>query len=304
MLESISTIEKFLERKQKEMEQIFMGQLIEKCTSFKEGLFCDDIKMFFDIKPLDERPVADRIFESVELMWNKIHTPSKQPSNLLKIFAFFNKKFLEELPYYRDHFIHQYQVFLLGSYIIHELRKFSMPFGNVYAKSLNLNGSFLEDQERLSETAWLITSTFHDIASPLGELIPWLTKIINMYLGLDPKEEKIMPDIAFEKIFTYTRRKSYLRYVDELIDFTKRTHLIPSVDEMDFREWIQCGVGSKDHGVLAALILISSHPLGMEKLFYPSALAIALHKNLGPKVATAGKFNYSTFPLFLYTHKR
>ena len=86
--------------------------------------------------------------------------------------------------------------------------------------------------------------------------------------------------------------------MDELIDFTKRTQLIPPVEETVFREWIQCEVGSKDHGVLAALILISSHPPGMEKIFYPSALAIALHKNLGPKVATAGEFNYSTFPLF------
>lgn len=215
----------------------------------------------------------------------------------LESFKFFDEQMLTELPGYRGHFIHQYQVFLLGYYIIEMLKKLGSPFHNSYYQSLIPHSSATEEEkEEVANIAWLVTSTFHDIAYPLEEIKRWLPKMISNFLGEAGKE--IIPVVPIERIF-FQADQTYLKFVNELARFFNENNFIRGIKESDFRDWLQMEVANKDHGVLSSLILLTLRLLRKEEVILPAALAMALHKKLGLKVKThGGKINYAEYPLF------
>ncbi len=73
-------------------------------------------------------------------------------------------------PYYRDHFLHQFQVFLLGALIIDKL----------------YNSGPVRSFEKLCgcklEFAWLAASTYHDFNYAIQELETWMTSFFRQTL--------------------------------------------------------------------------------------------------------------------------
>jgi hypothetical protein len=146
--------------------------------------------------------------------------------------------------------------------------------------------------------AWLVASTFHDVAYPLEEVNRWLPKMISNFLGEEGKG--ITPEVPIERIFFQGQGQTYLNFVNELAGFFTQKGFVPGIKESDFRAWLQSEVAlNKDHAVLSSLILLALHFLRKEDIILPSALAIALHKRLGLKLKSQGvKISYDKYPLF------
>lgn len=179
---------------------------------------------------------------------------------------------------YRDHFLHQFQVFLLGTFIID---KIFHKFQNSYKK-------FFKDIDKSSiYKSWLITSTFHDFAYPLEQYTKWNDELFNKLLNI----KKSPIEIGFEKI---TIEKSFLEYLDQIDSLLtcyetsegnwrcKKPHIINE----DLRRFLLNKiVHERNHGVLSSLALLKKSESEQKQIsneifsteIYPAAVAIAIH---------------------------
>lgn len=302
IIENLVDLERREKLKESQIEKSLAKELkdkIEKIYTEKDigtiDFVTKRIKSFFAVSPADDEDLDTRILKSISSLWDDSGIIiGKTP---LKSFKFFDKEILSELPGYRDHFTHQYQVFLIGYCIIEMLNKLGKPFYESYRQSLSPFISIAEEEkETIANIAWLITSTFHDIAYPLEETKRWLPNMISDFLGEEGKE--VTPEVPIEKIFFQSQ--TYLNFLDELAGFFSKMGFTSRIKEADFRAWLQSEVAlNKDHGVLSSLILLRPHFLGKEEIILPAALAIALHKRLGLKVKAQGvEICYDKYPLF------
>jgi|GEM_PF-3690875 len=248
---------------------------------------------------------------------------------ILKNLKLFNEQILSQLPGYRDHFDHQFQVFLLGYYIIKESDRIaeektaqSIPDPQITIQDKdkyksfkhNVNeskkyGLFKQDHINLIKKiynceipesdiikTWLLISTFHDLAYPIQEVHRWLPKIISTYFG-DTFQEKI-PDIPIHNIFF--NNSQYFNYLNNSIEFYLKLDLNNGCyKKEDFLKIILATLPSRDHGVLSSLLLQESVKKMEPQIIFPSALAIALHKKFGQDLQKRSiTIPYTKFPLF------
>jgi len=181
-------------------------------------------------------------------------------SDFLKVFEppLYNIFAEQERPY-RDHYFHQFHVFLLGLYIIDKLRT-----------------RFPDDIDRL----WLITSSFHDMAYPLQLYDSWSKKFFDTSLGI--------PGVGESDMKSYFVEGSLLSSMGYIISALCKSHF----NEELRGNWLQKEkplvsffhdiiTKRKHHCVLSCLFLLkqaqSSNSDLMDTLFVPSTLAIALH---------------------------
>ena len=268
--------------------KIFSNELIKKGRNLDCIDYADEIKCFLKFNGKGE-DIPLEILNSLEYLWEKKYG-MKYNFPLLREFRSYENMLLE-LPRYRDHFIHQFQVFLLGSIIIDELYKLSKEKGlknyyDYFRESLHINNLARAE----ADAAWLITSSFHDVAYPIEKSDQLFNNFFNRFMGL---REYIVDTIRLEKVLCDC---NYGKLIDELCDLyvSINEELIPwNYDARDIRvininDHFNRGVRSKlindrDHGVLGALILLHQSKAGTEefsKIIYPSALAIALHNKL------------------------
>lgn len=163
---------------------------------------------------------------------------------------------------YRDHYLHQFQVFLLGLYIID-----------------NLRSRFDSDIDK----QWLITASFHDMAYPIQLYDAWAKKFFNKSLGIS--------EMGTLDIRSFFVDKSLLVRLGFIMNALCKKHFRDDMDDlranwlyeekdilMFFHEKITT---VKHHCILSSLYLLKeaqscSQEL-LENLFVPSALAIAIH---------------------------
>lgn len=178
---------------------------------------------------------------------------------------------------YRDHYIHQFQVFLLGLYIINK-RYYD------FTKKCNK-----------PEINWLIISSFHDIAYPVQLYDQWsddfFEKVFNVsgIANLDIKSNfvdktflgcmsylirKLCSDVLNEKVEDnwITEKDTLVRFFHDQITNAKNHCILSSiallkeVQKSEYEEQIKgvLGIAGKFQDIL-------------DDIFIPSALAIALH---------------------------
>lgn len=176
---------------------------------------------------------------------------------------------------YRDHYIHQFQVFLLGLYIINKRYE---SFAKKYKKP---------------ELCWLITSSFHDMAYPVQLYDDWTDKFFDKVFKVK--------NLGHIELKTNFIDKSFLRAFSYLI--VKLCEVIKGkAPDSNWvakeNELLQCfyeeitGPKRKNHGVLSSLCLLKlmqerfaqtvriegmNYEEAFDYIFVPSALAIALH---------------------------
>lgn len=183
--------------------------------------------------------------------------------------------------YYRDHSIHQFQVFLLGIYIIDMLYEDFEKFGC-----------------KKPEICWLIASSFHDMAYPVELYDAWCTKFFKEVFGVDVE----LANLELKTIFV---DQSFLSCMGYLIYSLCCIHEKKPDDNwlIDKKELVQFFYDEitreKKHCILSSLSLLkiiqtsSSDEKNqiiktmsdandtfdniVQKVFVPSALAIALH---------------------------
>lgn len=164
----------------------------------------------------------------------------------------------QEKPY-RDHYLHQFQVFLLGLYIIDKL----------YSK-------FPPDIEK----QWLISSSFHDMAYPIQLYDSWAKVFFDKSLGV--------PEIGVTDMKSHFVDKTLLSCMGDIINLLCKLHFgrvlqgnwLAKEKELVrfFHEKI---TKVKHHCVLSSVFLLKQadklKSSLLNDLFVPSALAIALH---------------------------
>jgi hypothetical protein len=278
--------------------ETFSIELVRNCRDLKHLNYADEIKQFMTFQ--NHSSIQNAI---LDLMDDLLRKKYEQYYNfpLLEDFKSYEVLLLE-LPGYRDHFIHQFQVFLLGSIIIELMYKESFSdenskrssgkkaksFSDYYHLSLHMGaGPRSEDFE--ADLAWLIASCFHDVAYPIQRSDQLFNNFFKKFMGLDNIVEKV----SLCKVFLDS---NYGKLIDELCDlyvnlkFCDRPWKYDSRDIRNiylndrFNRAIRISLMEKrDHGVLGSLILLHQSKGGgaeYSKIIYPAALAIALHNDI------------------------
>ncbi len=303
VLKTLNNLEFCKNKMESELELIFSPELISKVKSIaeesEEKRISPHISEFLLINPKNSIDLNNRVLKSTRALWSVLWEEQisiGENDKLLPLFNLFNEKILNELPGYRDHFIHQYQVFLLGYYIIEKLKSTQVPFHEAYAKTILLEEP-LDDQslKRIADLAWLVTSTFHDIAFPLQKINQWLPNMVEKFLGEESKW--IIPEIPIELIL-FDEKGRYFTSITELNRYLVQMNLIPGIDDDEFYQLFLKIVRKKDHGVLSALILAAPQFPCQNEIIIPASLAIAFHKKLLDEIKSTGtKISFEQFPL-------
>lgn len=166
---------------------------------------------------------------------------------------------------YRDHYLHQFQVFLVGSCILDRLMDVDQP-------DIIKNPTI--------DKQWLITSSFHDMAYPLQLYEDWAKDFFEESLDI--------PDLGTLDIKSYFVERSLLSSTGFIINafcekyFGRQSggNWIDQEKELFlfFHDRIS---RTKHHCILSSLYLLkqanSKYPKRVPELFAPSALAIVLH---------------------------
>lgn len=192
---------------------------------------------------------------------------------------------------YRDHFLHQFQVFLLGALIIDKLYK--APWVKNFKKSTN---TALED-------AWLAASTYHDFNYPIQKWEIWMTDFLKKNFHTDGSNLEIyldQPDLKKE-ILQLNLDKVVIRG-----EFLSKMHRLCSAigcefDDIILRFILKRVAVDRNHGVIGALTfleILQGEDLGItESAINAAAGSILLHDEPNWKFLCGTIPNSSTFCL-------
>jgi hypothetical protein len=169
---------------------------------------------------------------------------------------------LKELyPEYRDHFLHQFQVFLIGSIIIDKL---------IASGKINF------DIDLLSK-GWLLASTFHDFAQAVQKYDDWNKTFFKESLKID-----VLEALELKKYYV---ENAFMSYMEHIISSLAKCYC--NFEDQDrinnynnIRHFFYHQItDKKNHGLLSSLSLLKRFETIIEfnELILPSAAAIAIH---------------------------
>lgn len=304
-------IEKFIDEDERLLkiesliEVIFSKELQNKIERLEKITCKDEIDAFFkDIRAnVTNVPIEKQILDFLHRLW-KFYIPEKSGRQIdyLEDFEFFNKNVLSEVPFYRDHFVHQFVVFLTGIVIIDGIHdsfvdtcKKAYPASSIGDIDNKEKGDVDNEEanKKLIEQSWLITAIFHDTAYPLEKLNSWLNNFLYK-ITRDGRNENFVNLPLDGLLFRpdYIDRIDRLsRYFEENMDFRGKSK---------FREIIinELSIGNVDHGIMGALFLLGDTGYAFKDIL-PSASAIALHNNLLYKIDHKIEFKKHPFAFLL-----
>ena len=262
-----------------ERNKIFSVTLQKQIFNLKETTSKDILIYFFkNIHPGNR--IEIEILDIFKTLWTFYEPEYDLNTKLFKDFELFNSNILSEIPHYRDHFIHQFIVFLMGLIIIDKLDNiFISAFNDAYKNtSISETKKTKENKNNIKkfiEFTWLKTAFFHDIAYPIQSVETWVTNILKKYLKgyrLDFKTRLPLGEIFFDP--------GYIDLIDILVSFHKVE--LKRRDE-GLREIIIDLLYNKenkpDHGIISALLLVGENQFDRDDIL-PCASAIALHNKL------------------------
>jgi len=166
-----------------------------------------------------------------------------------KLFENFNmfETFLFELPNYRGHYIHQFNVFLLGYYLLNKLLE------NNQIKNVFHN---ISDEPYFT---WMISSTFHDMGYTIQEIENWFSNFLEMFLKVNMKYSINIDDILTRNFY------DYVAYISEYhLALLQRSGLIQwhfeqmNRKDMKIYDLLLTRLKMKEHGIIGALLFIHS----------------------------------------------
>lgn len=197
---------------------------------------------------------------------------------LLHIFAEGERKKI-----YRDHYIHQFHVFLLGIFIVDKLYEVCC------AKC------------KKPEICWLIVSSFHDMAYPVELYDEWTDKFFNRIFKVKDLGHIELKSNFIDKSFLRTLGYIITRFCDTLMKEEVSGHWFSKQNDV-----VQCfyreitGPRKKNHSIISGISLLKlvedkfsskikidgmDFTEAFDEIFIPSALAIAIHdRNLWGKL--------------------
>ncbi len=165
-------------------------------------------------------------------------------------------------PKYRDHFLHSFQVFLYGVYII----------DNMYDE---INKKIFKDEDgKRIEDAWIIASTYHDFNYMVQNFDDWSIGFFENSLHIKKKENS-PASIDLSKCYV---KEDYMFKTRDLV----KTLGLTKVDRVTLDFLYDRILDRKNHGVLSALSLLKyleNFPQNSlsENVILSAAKAISLH---------------------------
>ena len=182
-------------RVHEELQKVFSRVLQDKVNGLKR-IGCKSVIQRFFSEIDSNIDLIKRIKKLLKDLWDFYRKDELFPENLFKIFERFNFEILPEIPQYRDHFIHQLIVYLIGAVIIDDLYdEFIVQFKKAYPQTSAANSEEKNSACKAIELAWLTTALFHDIAYPLQSVGKWFKIFIKefLWLGYDAPDNYILP---------------------------------------------------------------------------------------------------------------
>jgi hypothetical protein len=250
--------------------------------------YLDIIKSYFaDLEALEIAGLEKRYERVLSILTNLWVDSNKNPSIFREAKDF--EPILQKNPIYRDHFIHSFNVFVLGYCIINKLHE------------IHPSKNFFGATESEWNLTWMLTSTFHDVAYPVQETESWLSDLFEAFLGVNPKISfnitQIMPPIYTD--FMRMLSRYHRHYAEGGGPFLSDD--LQSIDWLFYNE-LSSGLMAKNHGVLGALMLchrmairegfLDPRPLDFLRTHLPACHAISLH-DLKSFPVTFGKYPFA-----------
>jgi hypothetical protein len=260
--------------------------LINKLKEIEGIQYKTEIKYFIHEFERSSKDLYTIIIETLERLWVTRYKKG-EGFKMFDNYKEFEKILLKD-PFYRDHFIHQFQVFLTGCPIIKEL------YEDIRANLAKNTGCKNLDDVNV-DFAWMITSTFHDVGYPIERFESWLNSFFKDYLDV----EGIPTGISFGNILL---EKKFMEYLDKLSSlyffiFTdnKRNKQWkydqnPIIDYPIRNMFMDKLINQRNHGLISAICLLdrienSAYARKIKNYVntifsasvFPAALAIALH---------------------------
>lgn len=213
---------------------------------------------------------------------------------------------------YRDHFMHQFHVFVMGYIFIN-----AIGIGKI-KKRINERLQNVDEYQEIEIDdegvlrIWILISLFHDIAYIFQQYDKTMQKFISDNLLAD-----IPVYIDWGNILSSKKNKvSYIDSISELTRFfTSQDELKQTSKTELLKNYIQAIEDNQDHGVLSAILLINlfnktiegnyigNHEIKSKRIveIYLAALAISMHNSCIYKTlkedANIGYISFESFPL-------
>jgi len=239
-------------------ERLIDYHLLEQSLKISKTSYCDclreGINEYLSYKP-DSFEFCTNL---IKTLWSNCIPKVPYPDILSK----FESLLKEMNPHYRDHYIHQFQVFLIGELII---------------DILNKNKKLERNIDELCK-GWMLASTFHDVNYPVQEHDKFMKEFFDQTLGnhqfglLDFKNNYV--DCKFSSSIELILGFMQNCFID------KDTPILTTETMNLIREFFYYRVTlSKNHGILSALGLMKKleNHLDLHKVIIPASAAIAFH---------------------------
>jgi hypothetical protein len=230
----------------------------------------------------NENDETEQILKMLDTLWSGKYQKA-EIGNSFQNFKDF-EQVLKSIRGYRDHFVHPFQVFLLGSLIIEKH----------YGLFFDLTRSNLRNAETDLSFSWLLASTFHDFCYPIQGFNDFTQKFFPKFLGTNA----INVELDLKNLLTDGESLTYLDQLVSLFSYNKRSEKTGwifanncNVDHKLQKLFLNQIITWKDHGVLSALTLLKKiqkeeyvkknkrkyNKTTFSTDVFPASLAIALH---------------------------
>jgi hypothetical protein len=244
-----------IEKKPGKISQV----LIDKMQNLANIQYSELLKKLSANYRDEHRHDYEIVLESIRELWNA-RLGLKYPEihmHLEEILLRDNK--------YRDHFIHQFQVFLIGAYILDQMLNLKS-----FKKTIN---SYEENCNCKIEDIWLAASTYHDFNYGLQNFDNWLLRFFSDTLSIENSETK-------EKLNNLNLDAAMVR--ESLADIISKMvgvlNLTTDQEKKAIKFFYEKASRDRNHGVLSALSLLKLCEMqqGKLKLNYEAMLEAAL----------------------------
>jgi hypothetical protein len=240
-------------------------ELLEHVFSLKNVSYAAELKNMVTAHLINKGDDYKFVEDTFSALWKR-YFPKMGYSKFLRVaeLPLYHILALSRKPY-RDHYLHQFQVFILGLCILDRLMERNQP-------DITTN-PYIDRQ-------WLITSSFHDMAYPLQLYEDWAKGFFEESLDI--------PDLGKLDIKSYFVDRSLLSSIGFIIDALCKQHFDRQLkgnwlqEEKELILFFYDRISKiKHHCILSSLYLLkqaqSEHPELLPDYFVPSALAIVLH---------------------------
>lgn len=265
--------------------KILSKELLNNLNQIKCVSYVDELKQFIQDVADTSRDLVSIIVETLRRLW--VHKyQAREVFRQFELYREFEAVLFKD-PGYRDHFIHQFQVFLTGVPIIDNYhdRIFERISGTVSKEAL-VDIDF----------SWLLAATFHDIGYPVQRFDAILATFFRDFLNIE--DVPVWVDIG--RILTLRNFQQYVDELTSLFTFLRKSQRGKSRWRYSARHAIEHDVRShfmrrlivgRNHGVVSALTLLDRMESGgleggmtaeyedtiLTGTVMPAALAILLH---------------------------